>query len=80
MGNCGCHPYFIGSPYRDNGPTLYELIVFLEPLRLHLAAQFQCNGALQLLIDAKAALKKRDVNGCNALHRAGLGDNAEGVQ
>ena len=47
---------------------------------LHLAAQFQCNGALQLLIDAKAALKKRDVNGCNALHRAGLGDNAEGVR
>ena len=54
--------------------------MFVSPLRLHLAAQFQCNGALQLLIDAKAALKKRDVNGCNALHRAGLGDNAEGVR
>ena len=71
MDDLGVYIHIFGSIHPD---------VNVPPHRLHLAAQFQCNGALQLLIDAKAALKKRDVNGCNALHRAGLGDNAEGVR
>ncbi|CAE7233243.1 AKT5 [Symbiodinium natans] len=47
---------------------------------LHLAAQFGNNEALQLLIQEKADLNIQDQLGLTPLHRAALGDNAEGVR
>lgn len=47
---------------------------------LHVCAQFSNNDGLKLLIDHKADINARgDKTGCTPLHRAGIGDNPEGV-
>lgn len=35
---------------------------------------------MRLLIEQRADLNFRDSLGCTALHRAGIGDNSEGLQ
>lgn len=47
---------------------------------LHIAAQFGCNATLKFLLNENAMLKTRDSLGCTPLHRAGIGNNPEGVQ
>ena len=47
---------------------------------LHICAQFSNNVAMRLLIQKGANVNLLDSLGCTAFHRAGLGNNAEGVQ
>jgi len=47
---------------------------------LMICAQFCNNVCMRLLIEQRADLNFRDSLGCTALHRAGIGDNSEGLQ